>query len=156
MDLPLENIHTINFKRKKVPLSPELRPLYKISLIILILYLSSNKQTASLLKLQLFNWALKNPKRFNRLDDIKKGGDFPIIRFDPSLNRALNFAVAEQQLEFNEKNGKFILTNKGVKFAESIMEHNDVLVEEKDLLEGIKKGISDAYVMKVFKERYKA
>lgn len=36
------------------------------------------------------------------------------------------------------------------------MEHNDVLVEEKDLLEGIKKGISDAYVMKVFKERYKA
>lgn len=52
MDLPLENIHTINFKRKKVPLSPELRPLYKISLIILILYLSSNKQTASLLKLQ--------------------------------------------------------------------------------------------------------
>ncbi|OCA83996.1 hypothetical protein A8F94_14760 [Bacillus sp. FJAT-27225] len=150
----LDEIETINFNRKKTPLMAELRPLYKIALIILTLYLSSNKQSATLLKLQLFNWALKTSKRHHRLLDIKSGANFPIIRFDPSLNRALNFAIAEHLIFFNVNNGKFFLSEKGEQYALSIVGQMDILAEEKAVLLKIKKGISDAYINKVFKERF--
>ncbi|MEH7774518.1 hypothetical protein, partial [Bacillus altitudinis] len=64
MDLPLDEIEEINFNRKKIPISPELRPIYRISQIILVMELSSTMKTASLLKLQLFNWGLQNEDRY--------------------------------------------------------------------------------------------
>jgi len=153
MDLPLDEIKEIRFSRKRVPISPELRPMYRISQIILILHLSSTKQTASLLKLQLFNWGLQNKGRYERLLKLKESSDFPIIRFDPFLNRALNYGVAMGVFLFNEKTGKFSLTEKGELLAQRILKE-DVFLEEKKFLKAIKKSLSDAYILQLFKERY--
>jgi hypothetical protein len=153
MDLPFDEIKEIRFKRKKVPISPELRPMYRISQIILILHLSSTKQTASLLKLQLFNWGLQNQGRYERLIELKETGKFPVIRFDPFLNRALNYGVAMGVFIFNDTNGKFSLSEKGEVLAQNILEE-DVFSEEKKFLKKIKKGLSDAYILQLFKERY--
>lgn len=153
MDLPFDEIKKIRFSRKRVPISPEMRPMYRISQIILILYLSSTKQTASLLKLQLFNWGLQNEGRYERLLNLKETSHFPIIRFDPFLNRALNYGVGMGVLSFNEKTGKFSLTEKGEVLAQNIIKE-DVFLEEKKLLNAIKKSLSDAYILRLFKERY--
>ena len=153
MDLPLDEIKEIRFSKKRIPISPELRPIYRISLIMLILYLSSTQQKASLLKLQLFNWALKNESRYDRLLQLKKTKDFPIVRFDPFLNRALNYGVAMGFLSFNNNTGKFSLTEKGIKFVLKIISE-DIFEEEKKFLSSIKKSLSDNYILTLFKERY--
>lgn len=153
MDLPFEEIKEIRFSRKRIPISPELRPMYRISQIILVLYLSSTKQTASLLKLQLFNWGLLNEERYKRLLNLKESVSFPIIRFDPFLNRALNYAVAMEVLTFNEKTGKFTLTEKGEVIAQRIIKDN-IFEEEIKFLKQIKKSLSDAFILQLFKERY--
>lgn len=153
MDLPLDEIKEIRFSKKRIPVSPELRPIYRISLIMLILYLSSTQQKASLLKLQLFNWALKNESRYDRLLQLKKTKDFPIVRFDPFLNRALNYGVAMGFLSFNNNTGKFSLTEKGIKFVLKIISE-DIFEEEKKFLSSVKKSLSDNYILTLFKERY--
>lgn len=153
MDLPFDEIKEIRFSRKRVPISPELRPMYKISQIILVLYVSSTKQTASLLKLQLFNWGLQTEKRYKRLLQLKETNHFPIINFDPFLNRALNYGIAMGIFSFNEKNGKFSLTEKGKILAENIIKE-EVFLDEKEFLKKIKKSLSDTYILKLFKERY--
>jgi hypothetical protein len=154
MDLPLDEIKEIRFSRKRVPISPELRPMYRISQIILILHLSSTKQTASLLKLQLFNWGLQNEGRYEGLLKLKEEtSHFPIIRFDPFLNRALNYGVAMSVFSFSDKNGKFTLTEKGEVLAQRILKE-DVFLEEKKFLKAIKKSLSDTYILQLFKERY--
>ncbi|WP_339194513.1 hypothetical protein MKY27_09195 [Solibacillus sp. FSL R5-0449] len=153
MDLPFDEIKEIRFSRKKVPISPELRPMYRISQITLILHLSSTKQTASLLKLQLFNWGMQNHGRYERLLNLKETGNFPIISFDPFLNRALNYGVAMGVFIFNDSTGKFSLTEKGEVFAQSILKE-DVFLEEKNFLTTIKKSLSDKYILQIFKERY--
>lgn len=153
MDLPFDEIKEIKFRRKRVPISPELRPMYRISQIILVLYLSSTKQTASLLKLQLFNWSFQNEGRYERLLNLKDTKDFPIICFDPFLNRALNYGVAMGVFVFNDGTGKFSLTDQGEVFAKKILDE-DVFVEEKNFLKSIKKSLSDTYILSLFKERY--
>ncbi|PIC84945.1 hypothetical protein CSV72_16190 [Sporosarcina sp. P20a] len=153
MDLPFDEIKEIKFSRKRVPIPPEMRPIYRISQIILILHLSSTKQTASLLKLQLFNWGLQNEDRYERLLKLKETSYFPIISFDPFLNRALNFGVTMGVFLFNDKTGKFSLTEKGEVLAHSIIKE-DVFLEEKKFLKTIKKSLSDTYILKLFKERY--
>lgn len=153
MDLPFDEINEIRFTRKKVPISPELRPIYRISQIILILHLSSTKKTASLLKLQLFNWGLQTENHSRRLLQIKETNYLPIIRFDPFLNRALNYGVAMNVLEFNKKTGKFSLTEKGEIFAQNIIQE-EVFSKEKNFLKMINVSLSDSYITKLFKERY--
>ena len=153
MDLPLDEIKEIRFSRKRVPIAPELRPMYRISQIVLILHLSSTKQTASLLKLQLFNWSLQNEGRYERLLKLKETNYFPIIRFDPFLNRALNYGVAMSVFSFNDKTGKFSLTEKGEVLAKRIL-NGDVFIEEIKFLKAIKKSLSDTYISQLFKERY--
>ncbi|TCI51973.1 hypothetical protein EVJ24_12650 [Exiguobacterium sp. SH1S21] len=153
MNLPLNEIKEIKFKRKRIPISPEMRPMYRISQVILILYLSSTKQTASLLKLQLFNWSLQNEGRYTRLLKLRESKDFPIIRFDPFLNRALNYGVALEVFSFSDKTGKFSLTIKGEELAIEIMREETLMVEKKFLMT-IKKSLSDTYIIELFKERY--
>jgi len=153
MDLPFEEIKEIRFNRKRIPIPPEMRPMYKISQIILILKLSSTKQTASLLKLQLFNWGLQNEARCNRLLKLKETNDFPIIRFDPFLNRALNYGVGMGILSFKQNTGKFSLTEKGEELANRIISES-VLLEQIKFLNAIKKSLSDTYILRIFKERY--
>lgn len=151
MDLPLENVVKIKFKKKNEAVSPDLRPLYKIAIICLVLYLSSNKETATLMKLQLLMWTIKSPARYKALVEMKEGKGIPIIRFDPSLNRALSLAVAEKIVSFNVKNGKFTLAELGKAYAIKIMKTEDLLIEEKEFLHNIKKSISDSLVAKSLK-----
>ncbi|TOB14791.1 hypothetical protein CGK12_23765, partial [Vibrio parahaemolyticus] len=55
------------FSRKKSAVIPELRPMYKIGKILLILKLCCSGGKASLLKLHLFNWAMLEEKRMKAL-----------------------------------------------------------------------------------------
>jgi hypothetical protein len=114
----------LDFHRKKSSVLPELRPLYKIVSILLILKICCTGNKSSLLKLHLFNWALLDNNRILKL--IKSAEINELIvgvwGIDPSLNMALNYAVAEK-LVIKLDNGAYKLTDRGGEF----LERGDVL-----------------------------
>ena len=134
----------IVFTEKPIPLYPSYRPMYKVSLVLLILYLNGYNKSATLLKLHLFSWALKSPKNLNSLKDFvvtnyKK--DIKFFGIELTLNRALNLAVAEKLISFS--NGKYKLLDKGLDFSEYLIESDDLFVNEKQILKLIGKKITD-------------
>ncbi|MCY8918567.1 hypothetical protein MOE20_19500 [Bacillus atrophaeus] len=149
MELPLDTIKKVRFKRRRVPISPELRPAYRISRIILILNYSCHNKKSSLLKLQLFNWGLQNENRYEVLLKLREKNKFPIIRFDPFLNKALCYGVAANLFDYNRNTGKFSLTTFGEEMAEKVIQE-DVLNNEKEILKKINKKLSDDYIKKLF------
>lgn len=57
---------------------------------------------------------------------------FMLVRFDPAVNRALKYAIADN-LVSQLKNGTFKLTKNGKEFIKRI-EKEDILLEEKSFL----------------------
>ncbi len=66
----------------------------------------------------------------------------PIVRFDPAVNRAVAFAIADK-LIFQAKNGKYVLTDKGWNLVQEIDKDSTVLASEKMDLSALSKKLTD-------------
>ena len=151
VDFPFQAIETMTFNARPQPLSAILRPIYRISLIALVLKINCRSDTASFLKLQFFNWLLKSPslqKLFG--DKIINNGVFSLelIHIDPMVNLALRYAIADKLISVTN-NCKYKLTNKGHEFVDQILrDKQSVLNVERELLVGIGKRISEVKLRK--------
>lgn len=155
MDLPYEYAKKITFTRRKIPVSPEYRPVTKVAQIVLILFMASRGKSANLLKFQLLNWAFKLPEREKILLELIQDPLItpPLINMDPSVNRALQFAVADKLITFSNTTGKFTLSSKGEEFAKAIVKETDILTSERNLLKKVGLKITDKIISILFKER---
>lgn len=150
-----ELINNIFFKKRPIPLPAEYRPLYKIAQIVLILKNNSRSHKSSLLRLHLFFWAFKNKNNEESLLDFlsqKTNSRIDIWNVEPTLNRALYFALAEKLIEIKLPQGHYILTEKGHKFSELLNKNKSVLQTEKELLKLLKTSITETLVNKVSKQ----
>lgn len=97
MSIGDRSMSILHFERKAMPVIPEHRPMYKICQILLILNISSTGGKSSLIRLHLFNWALKDKSRLKMLVSSSQSGaiSFGVWGIDPVLNMALNFGAAE-------------------------------------------------------------
>lgn len=111
----------LHFERKAMPVIPEHRPMYKICQVLLILDISSSGGKSSLIRLHLFNWALKDDKRVKMLINSAENKmiSFGVWGMDPVLNMALNFATAENLVakittgyQITSRGKQFLLTAK--------------------------------------------
>jgi hypothetical protein len=144
----------ITFSKKPISIPPEYRPSYTIGLIVLILKICCQNSKSSLLKLHLINWALKSNenkdslKRFvlsNYTENSKTWG------IEPSLNRALNFAVHEEICSI--RNGKYQLLEKGEIFYQKIIEDSEYLNDEIEFLNYLgKRKITDSRIDSIYKK----
>nr|WP_319552129.1 hypothetical protein [uncultured Vibrio sp.] len=107
----------LSFTRRRSAVLPELRPMFKIGKILIILRVCCSGGKASLLKLHLFNWAMLEHKRVQalQLSAEKKQLVIGVWGIDPSLNMALAHATAEG-LVCRLPNGSYKLTSKGDNF----------------------------------------
>jgi hypothetical protein len=155
LDLPYEYAKKITFTRRKLPVSPEYRPVTKVAQIVLILFMASRGKSANLLKFQLLNWAFKLPEREKILLELIQDPLItpPFISMDPSVNRALQFSVADKLITFGHTTGKFTLSSKGEEFAKAIVKEADVLTSERNLLKKVGLNITDKVILILFKER---
>lgn len=89
-------MNCIRFHRRPMPVIADHRPMYKISLLLLILKECSIGGTSSLIRLHLFNWALKDKKRMNQLmlSADNKELTFDIWGMDPTVNFAISHSIA--------------------------------------------------------------
>ena len=78
---------------------------YKVTQLCLIMRICGRGDVCSLIKLHMISFALISQENMRKLVDFADGiGSAPIVRFDPSVNRALTYekyrAVQEQNSDF--------------------------------------------------------
>jgi hypothetical protein len=155
--LPLGDIETVTFIRRPVPIPPDLRFERKVALMAFLLRYNSYRNKASVLKLQLFNWAFSSSDHMIRLRrfilDDDEGYRPDILHLDPALNYAIDFALAEGLVKL-DKSGKIELTAKGKLLAEEVRDDPKVLSAEKDELEGIGKKVSENKIRSLVEELF--
>ena len=139
------------FNVRPAPVLPEHRRMYKISQILLILELSSRGGKSTLPRLQLFNWALKSRDRQERLATAAKIQSLNVQAwgFDPALSIALRFADAEMLV--NSVSTGYQITDRGKLFVEDIEKDPELLLQEKEVLRRIGKGVTEGMVDAVAK-----
>jgi hypothetical protein len=135
----------LKFNLRPSPVLPEHRPLYKITQILHILDVSRGGKS-SLLRLHLFNWALKSPARLALLDHAITTGmlAFPTWGFDPAMVIALRFAVAEGLVQ-SVTNG-YQLEDKGRRFLKEAFKDPEIFTAERKALRNVGKGITEKMV----------
>lgn len=142
-------IRKLSFTQRPIPIPADYRPMYKISLLVLILGLVCRAETSNLLKLHLFSWALTSDKNLMKLREYVTSNfqsDFSVWGIEPALNRALQFAIAENICEVvGGKNYK--LTEKGFRFYDMISADAELFDKEKTFLNFIGKSkITDSRI----------
>lgn len=107
---------------------------YKIAQLCLIIAKSCNgKAGCSLVKLHIISNALNTRNYMNALENyVNNKMSFMLVRFDPAVNRALKYAIADN-LIVQLKNGTFKLAKNGKELVKKI-DKEEILLEEKNFL----------------------
>lgn len=148
----MSNSLHIAFNRQPAPVLAELRPLYKMAQVVLVLHLASRGGKSGLPRLHLFNWSLKNAGRVEALSQAARLKRLSMVTwgFDPALAMALRYLCAEGLL-FDE-GVKVCLTDSGTQFAKALLEDKSLLVQQKNDLTQIGRGITETMVDAIAKE----
>ena len=121
----------IIFKAQPLPVPFGCRISYKITLLCIIVSINSHQTGCSLVKLQIINSILYRQDIFRAIMnyfEINKLQSNFIIRYDPLINKAIEYALHDDLL-MQLKNGKYKLTHKGKIFVQNVLREN-VLLEE--------------------------
>jgi hypothetical protein len=112
-----------------------------------VLLLSSRGGKSSFLRLHLFNWALKDDKRKSLLLKSSKDKklDLNIWGFDPSLNIAVQFSLAEKLVE--RDGSSIIMTSLGKEYTKRLFE-TKIMNDEASFLVSLGKEITESMVSK--------
>lgn len=131
-----------------MPIFADYRPLYKIAQLLLTLHLCSRGGKSSFIRLQLFNWILKDNERRTLLIDAVKNQtlDINVWGLDPSLNSAVQFSLAEGLIQ--RCNNGITLTENGKVYAEELV-NKETMKDDIDFLKKIGKGITESMVSQV-------
>lgn len=138
-------IKHLSFHKRNISIPADYRPLYKIGHIILVLFLACRSNKASLMKLHFLCWTIKSKINLSQVtqwieNDFKN--DYHIWGVEPTVNRALIYAVAEGFIKLSD--GAYALTDKGINLYKLIKKDTDLFVSEKIFLESVgKNGISE-------------
>lgn len=146
IDFPFQAINKLTFSPRPQPLPASLRPLYRIALITLVLKTNCQRNTASMLKLQFFNWLLKSSSLQEVIEDRlthQSVFTLELIHRDPMVNLALKYAIADDLISVTN-NSKYKLTERGNKFADRILQDEQSVMEvEREFLVRIGKSVSE-------------
>lgn len=143
------------FGRRPVALPGDLRPTWRIGLLVLLLNQCCRQQRSSLTRLHVLNWAVRSEANYEDLIALINGELLPdalIVRFDPAFNRAIDFAIGEGLVK-RVDGARIELTNSGKDFAEDISKNSTIYIAEKKLLGTIRQKVSESLVDNMFGTR---
>lgn len=145
-EFPFDAIDTLRFRVQQRPLAVNLRPLYRITLMLLVLDLNCSAGTASHLKLQFFNWALKNPRLQASLKEkVHTTTELVLdsIHLDPVVTLALRYALADNLMSVTNRD-KYQLTEKGQQLVLRVKDASSfLLADEIQFLESVGPRVSE-------------
>lgn len=133
--LPFEDSQKIIFSQKKISIPTDLRPMYKISLILMMLKLNGYSKKLSYLQIQYLNWAMKHREKIEELNLSNDELPFDTIRLDPFIDIAIEYCIGEKLIQLT-KQGKLELTVKAEVFINKIIKEK-LLKDEYSILKDI-------------------
>ncbi|WCK55145.1 hypothetical protein PP175_03925 [Aneurinibacillus sp. Ricciae_BoGa-3] len=133
-----DKVKGVSFTKRPGPVPYSYRIIYKVSQIALILFYCCGRKACSLQKVHIVATALSSKSEMDKLLLFLKGSEKSIIlvRFDPAINRAIDFALAEGII-LRQKNGLFKLTEKGKEYIVEVIKDKSLFIFEKNNLEQI-------------------
>ncbi|MBW8782713.1 MAG: hypothetical protein JF599_12630 [Verrucomicrobia bacterium] len=139
------------FRDQPVSVPADLRPIWRLSLLMLLLNRCCKQGKASLQKLHVLNWALRTPESrqamLEALDGLVKP-DSALVRFDPALNKTLDLARGEDLVE--QLDGpRYQITAKGLAIAEELAKDQTAFQVEQNFLETIGSRLTESFVAKM-------
>lgn len=141
------------FRKRPVSLPGDLRPDWRMAILVLILRRCCHQGQSSLRRLHVLNWAIRSShsrEEFLRRLDGASDPDEVLVRYEPALNRAIDLA---RGLGFITRvsGNRVRLTLLGSQLAEQIDELDDVLVEERQFVNRIRGRVTEAVIQKLAK-----
>lgn len=118
--LPFDDSQKIIFSQKKISIPTDLRPMYKISLILMILKINGYNKKLSYLQIQYLNWIIKHKEKIEKLNLSNDELPFDNIRLDPFIDIAIEYSIGEKLIQLT-KQGKLELSTKAEVFINKII-----------------------------------
>ena len=148
-ETPLEYTDIVfNAKPDAVPYNYRIS--YKVTQLCLIMRICGRGDVCSLIKLHMISFALISQENMRKLVEFADGiGSAPIVRFDPSVNRALTYAIGYGLIK-RQQNAKYKLTAEQIKVVGDLMviEIGDLNLLAKKLTESKVEEIVDRWRIK--------
>jgi len=143
------------FTRRPFAIPGDLRPAWRIGLIVLLLKNCCYGGKSSLERLHVLSWGSRTSQSQRDLMAAAED-DLPltslIVRFDPFLDRAIDFAVGEKVL--THRNGKTVeLTTAGRQLAIELESNPSLYLKEKLFIVSIRRSITEQLVDRIFRRR---
>lgn len=140
------------FRSRPISLPADLRPTWRIGLLVLMLSKCCRQQKSSLTRLHVLNWAVRSEPNMESLLALLANELTPdslIVRFEPAFNRAIDFAIGEGLIQ-RVDGARIELTTAGKSFAKEIVEKADLYSNEKRLLDLVRLRASEGLVDQIF------
>lgn len=150
MEKILEDAKEITFVNRPIQVPYNYRIVYKICKIVLIIGKTCKRGGCSTLKLHILSNAVSSNEALKELRKFLENTSnrVSIIRFDPALTRAINYALAENIIDI-QANGKIKLTDIGRKIYDQILYDENIMIMEKDTLNNISDRLTEAKIEEI-------
>jgi len=143
----------VRFRRQPAPVPAELRPLWRVSQLLILLAICGHgkQKRISVRRLHVVAWGTRSPQtqaqvisQFSSADIL--GGAF--VGVDPALNMAIDFAAGEGMITYMA-NGRISLTPLGISAAQELL-RSECLAFERTAAYAIKPHVTETSVNRVF------
>jgi len=140
--IPINKIKQIEINPQSLPVDPDMRIIWKITQILLVLYYSSSQTKASLKKIHFFLSYLESSQKANILKDIDVNNKLKRLKlriaFNPYNSKVIKYGVCSGLIKI--KGQSIVLTDLAKFFLEKIEKNNDLMKFEKGILKSIGKS----------------
>lgn len=119
---------------------------YKVSLICLIMNKCCGKKGCSAIKMQMVSFATVSTKgQEELLKALENDSKSNIVRFDPAINRAINYALYDDII-YRQGNGLYRLTARGKAMSTKIYADKLLMRSEKEFLNILTTKLTEEYI----------
>lgn len=151
VNIPEFNVPFV-FRDQPTAIKGDLRPLWRMCLVVLLMRKCCRSNRTSYAKLHVLNWAMLNEANRAKLLRLANGESEPtdvLVRIEPFLNVAVNYALGEGLIE--QKNGdRLVLSTRGVTLADKLIEMEEVFESEKQFIAVLGNKLSEKLVTELF------
>jgi len=155
-DLRIAELETpFVFRDRPEAIPGDLRPIWRIGQVLLVLHMASRGGRSSFARLHVLNWALHSEGGRESLFGILDGQLFPgtvVIRIEPSLNRAVDYALGEDLVKLVQGD-RIQLTIGGRAEAQRIMQYEGLYERERKFLHTLGKRVTEKLIVEIFRRQ---
>lgn len=140
------------FRRRPVAIPGDLRPGWRIGLLVLLLNNCCRSGRTSLARLHVLSWGIRTKENRRALQAAIEGtltSDSLLVRFDPFLNGAVDFAIGEALVR-RSGGSKIELLPKGRELAVELEKIETAYVVERQFIAVINQGVTETMVSHMF------